>query len=61
MKNRSLLQNLAIMIIFPAIGLVEFTEGVRTVQILGLLASGAVFGVFLSRVLMALKKKEDAA
>jgi len=60
MKNRPLLQNLAVMLIFPAVGLMTFTEGVRNVQILGLFASGAVFGVFLSRLLMGIRKKEDA-
>jgi len=60
MKNRSLLQNLAVMIIFPVVGLITFTEGVRTVQVLGLLASGAVFGVFLSRLLMTLRNNRDA-
>jgi hypothetical protein len=55
MKSRSVIQNLAIMAVFLGIGLTMFTENVRTVQVLGLLASGAVFGMFLGRVIMALR------
>jgi hypothetical protein len=61
MNSRSILQNLAVMIIFPAIGVTMFTEGVRTVQILGLMASGAVFGVYLARLLMTLKARKGSS
>ncbi|HLB00274.1 MAG TPA: hypothetical protein VJO14_02715 [Bacteroidota bacterium] len=60
MKPRSVFRDIAIMIIFPATGLLTFTENVRTLQVLGLLASGAVFGVYLSRALMSLKSRKAA-
>lgn len=43
--------NLALMIVFAAIGLTLFTENVRNVQILGLFASGAVFGASLATII----------
>lgn len=60
MKRQSHIRDLAIMVIFPASGLFMFTENVRNVDILGLLASGAVFGIYLSRLLMNIRaqKKE---
>jgi len=60
MNNRSVLQNLAIMLAFPGAGLMMFTEGVRNVQILGLFASGAVFGLFLARVIMSAGIRKSA-
>ena len=46
------------MIVFAAVGFTMFTENVRTVQILGLFASGAVFGVGLTRIVDALRGRK---
>lgn len=58
MKNRSLVRDIALMLILPAGGLLTFSEGVRTVQVLGLVATGAMFGVFLARVLISMRARE---
>ena len=44
MKKRSLGRNVAFVILFAVIGLTQFTENVRAVQILGLFACGVVVG-----------------
>jgi hypothetical protein len=49
--------NVALMILFSAIGLTQFTENVRNVQILGLFASGALFGVSLTTIIAALRAR----
>jgi hypothetical protein len=49
--------SVAMMIVFSAVGLTMFTENVRNVQILGLFASGAVFGVSLARIVAALRER----
>jgi predicted metal-binding protein len=46
------------MIVFLLAGLMLFTEHVRTVQIIGLLACGAVFGASLTRMISAMKGRE---
>ena len=55
MKAKSIARDIALMVILPVAGLLTFSENVRTVQVLGLLATGAAFGVFLARVLIARK------
>ena len=50
--------NVALMVIFAAIGLTQFSENVRTVQILGLFASGAVFGVAVAMISATIRKKQ---
>jgi hypothetical protein len=45
------------MIVFTAIGLTMFTENVRSVQILGLFATGVVFGVSLARIVSAVRAR----
>jgi hypothetical protein len=45
------------MIVFTAIGLTMFTENVRNVQILGLFATGVVFGVSLARIVAAFRAR----
>jgi len=57
MNNKGVGATVAVMVIFAAIGLTQFTENVRTVQILGLFASGAVFGVALGALITAFKAK----
>lgn len=50
-------RNISLMLIFGAIGLTVFTENVRTVQIIGLLACGAVIGAALTLIITVLKSK----
>jgi len=61
MKSRSLAQNLAMMAVFIGIGMTTFTENVRTVQALGLFASGVATGVFLARAILAARAARNAA
>ena len=56
MKTKLIVTNVAIMVVFGISGLIFFTEGVRTVQIVGLFASGAVFGASLATLISALKR-----
>jgi lipopolysaccharide export LptBFGC system permease protein LptF len=53
-----IVRNIALMVVFSAIALTMFTENVRTVQIVGLLACGAVFGAALTAVISAFKSKQ---
>jgi hypothetical protein len=53
-----LIRNIALMVVFGAVGLTMFTENVRTVQILGLFASGVVFGVSLAAIISAFRSKQ---
>ena len=55
MKLNPIGKNIAFMVLFAAIGLTQFTENVRAVQILGLFASGAVVGASLAGLIGALK------
>ncbi|HCV43512.1 MAG TPA: hypothetical protein DGH68_08495 [Bacteroidetes bacterium] len=58
MKLKLVGTNVAIMVVFGVIGLTRFTEGVRTVQILGLFASGAAVGASLATIIAAFKAKQ---
>jgi len=51
-------RNVALMIVFGAIGLTKFSENVRTVQIVGLLGCGAVFGAAFMMIIFAFKSKQ---
>lgn len=55
MNRKSIGYNAAVMVVFGLVGFMMFTENVRTVQIIGLFASGAVFGVSFGRMLEALR------
>jgi len=57
MKNRTIIQRFAIIIVFCAVGFTLFTENVRPVQIFGLFACGAVVGASLAHIMLGLKKK----
>lgn len=57
MDKKAIFRNAAVMIIFAAIGLTQFTENVRNVQILGLFASGMVAGSALTMLVISLKAK----
>jgi hypothetical protein len=46
------------MVVFAAVPIVLFTENVRTVQILGLFACGAVFGVSLAGLITAIRGRQ---
>jgi hypothetical protein len=58
MKLRGM--NIAFIIVFGMIGLTQFTENVRTVQVLGLFASGAVVGAALYGLLATRRAKPRA-
>jgi hypothetical protein len=53
--------NILLMVVFCAVGLTMFTENVRTVQILGLFASGLVCGVSLANIISAVRSKQPKA
>jgi hypothetical protein len=48
---------MALMIVFGSIGLSQYTENVRTVQILGLMSCGAVIGASLVGLIAAIRSK----
>jgi hypothetical protein len=52
-------RNIALMVVFGAVGLTMFTENVRTVQIVGLLGCGAVVGAAFTAIVHAFKSKEN--
>jgi len=54
-------RNIALMVISGVIGLTMFTENVRTAQIIGLFACGAVFGAALTAIISAFKSKQTKA
>ncbi len=51
--------NVALMVVFGGLGLTQFTENVRIVQVLGLFASGAVVGAAWTRIVAALTAKKN--
>lgn len=53
-KNR----NVAVMLVFGVLGLLKFAENVRTVQVVGLLGSGALFGAALTMITSAFRSKQ---
>ncbi len=62
MMNMKLIgRNIALIVVFGALGLTLFTENVRTVQVLGLLACGACCGASLSQIVQAFRSKETKA
>lgn len=56
-----IVRNVAVMVAFGAVGLLLFTENVRTVQILGLMACGAVIGAGLTAIVVAVKGRKKQA
>ena len=60
MKSRSMGTSIALIIVFGIAGLTQFTENVRTVQVLGLFASGAVIGASLATMIAAVRAKRKA-
>jgi hypothetical protein len=61
MNKKRIGSNIALMAVFIAVPLTLFTENVRTVQILGLFASGAVFGASLTAIITAIKARQTTA
>lgn len=59
MKKRPIIRNIALIIVFCAVGLILFTENVSTAQILGLFACGAVVGASLTNIVNELKLKRN--
>jgi len=58
MRRVVIFRNAALMIVFAAIGFLKFTDNLRTVQILGLFACGAVFGVGLSQIIFEVRARQ---
>lgn len=61
MQMNVIWRNVALMVAFVAMGLIMFTENVRTVQILGLLSCGAVFGASLATIIAAFRGRQKQA
>jgi len=59
MRSKSVWARIAIIVLFIAVGLTMFTDGVRTVQILGLLACGAAAGATLARLIVDRRSRAD--
>ena len=59
MNKKSIGRNVAIVIVFACIGLTQFTEGVRAVQVLGLFASGIVVGASATVAIFMYKAGPD--
>jgi hypothetical protein len=59
MDMKLVVRNAAIMVVFGVLGLTQFSENVRTVQILGLFASGVAVGAAWSKVVTALTTKRN--
>jgi len=57
-NKNPIIRNVALIVVFCAVGFVLFTENVLTVQILGLFACGAVVGASLTNIRVALKTKK---
>ena len=57
MKTKFIGANVVVMVLFGGLGLTRFSEGVRTVQVLGLFGSGMAVGAALISVVNALRAK----
>ncbi|MGD0338303.1 MAG: hypothetical protein ABSB78_05895 [Bacteroidota bacterium] len=53
-----IIRNIAIMVVFCAVGLTFFTENVRTVQFLGIFVCGVAVGASLASMIAALRAKQ---
>lgn len=58
MRMKIIVRNVALIVVFGVVGLTQFTENVRTVQRVGLLASGAIIGSSLAMIIVALRAKQ---
>ena len=59
MNKNPIIRNVALILVFCAVGFILFTENIRTVQILGLFACGAVVGASLSKIIPTVKTKKN--
>lgn len=59
MKMKDIGKYVAMILVFGATGLTLFTRNVRVVDVLGLFASGAVVGIFVERIIVALRTKQE--
>ena len=59
MKMKLVGINIALIAIFGVLGLTQFSENVRTVQVLGLFASGVVVGAAWTRIVVTLTAKRN--
>jgi hypothetical protein len=59
MKKKSVIWNLVLIVVFGGLGLTQFSEGVRTVQILGLFTAGMIVGGSITTIVNALKPADD--
>jgi xanthine/uracil permease len=60
MRSRVIGMNVALMVVFGTLGLTQFSENVRAVQILGLFSSGAVVGSSLVIIISALRARRQS-
>jgi len=58
MTRNLIIRNVALIIVFCAVAIVLFSENIRTVQIIGLFACGAVAGASLTKIITVLKEKK---
>ncbi len=59
MNQKLVWRNVVLMVVFGSLGLTQFTENVRMVQVVGLLASGAAFGVALTSLFIAFRARKQ--
>ena len=57
MKTKFITGNVVVMVLFGALGLMRFSEGIRSVQILGLFGSGMAVGAALISIVNAPRAK----
>jgi hypothetical protein len=61
MDMKLVVRNAAIMVVFGVLGLTQFSENVRTVQMLGLFASGVAVGAAWSKIVTELTAKRSGS
>jgi len=61
MQMNVIWKNVGLMVTFGAVALLMFTDNVRTVQILGLFACGAVFGAGLTNIVATIRGRQRQA
>ena len=56
--TRSIIRNAALIVVFGVVGMMLFTENVRTVQIVGLFACGMAVGASLTGIVASIRAKQ---
>jgi len=59
MKTRTIGRNILIMIVFGAYAVIQFSQNVKPVQILGIFACGVVFGAALIKIIITIRAKKE--